>query len=105
LSFISDGGAFNSGNRIADSEHVQQYPRLLAGAMLYGLALWGIPVVISYTTALVAAPKMTAPALGMVIVCFSLRLQMTCGLGKLPASSAVYEILFQPAERHSRDKL
>lgn len=41
------------------------------GAMLYGLALWGIPVVISYTTALVAGPKMTAPALGMVIVCFS----------------------------------
>jgi MFS family permease len=46
-------------------------PGYYIGALAYGLALWGIPVTISYTTALVAGSKMAAAALGLVIVCFS----------------------------------
>jgi len=44
---------------------------LYLGAMLYGLALWGMPIVISLLAAELAGPRLAAAALGLVIVLFS----------------------------------
>lgn len=56
---------------LAELSLLHARPTLYFGAMLYGLALWGMPVVISLIAGEIAGPKFAPAAVGLVIVLFS----------------------------------
>ncbi len=60
------------GFALAELSFSHSRPGLYLGAMVYGLALWGMPVIISLITTQSVPFHQIAPALGMVIVFFSL---------------------------------